>query len=313
MHTTHAFSNSQARWQVIQGSDNLKDGISSYEQYYDAAVEGLARVTDTLSHAESVSYSLAQFSELHHMAFGGVDRNAGQYRTRQVQFGPFNGADSSRIDRELQLLQMQHQHLMAEASTPEEKLCAAAFAHARAIRIHPFGDGNGRLARAILAEEVAREFQIEPDLFMEALAERRESYRQGIRATAGEPTLKENTIPDEKRGFLRSFLALFRDQEAPLPDAQIDRERVDNVGPLMTVIGDAIHEAYGPKLEVGSVASPDGGVYTPFKVGPQYSAEYALPSLHDDWGASLRAGYLINLPSTAWQEPSQSPSLDLDV
>lgn len=91
--------------------------------------------------------------ELHKQLFGGILNNAGEYRKAtdpnngEVFFGPstnqFAGADPGMIDS------MLRQNISSLTLSPPDPVYVAARFYQRFVYIHPFNDGNGRIARFI--------------------------------------------------------------------------------------------------------------------------------------------------------------------
>lgn len=92
--------------------------------------------------------------ELHKQLFGGILNNAGEYRKAtdpnkgEVFFGPstnqFAGADPGMIES------MLRQNISTLSQFPPDPVCVAAKFYQRFVYIHPFNDGNGRIARFIV-------------------------------------------------------------------------------------------------------------------------------------------------------------------
>lgn len=93
-------------------------------------------------------------AELHKQLFGGILSNAGEYRKAtdpnkgEVFFGPstnqFAGADPGTIES------MLRQNLSTLILHPADPVKVAARFYQRFVYIHPFNDGNGRIARFIV-------------------------------------------------------------------------------------------------------------------------------------------------------------------
>jgi Fic family protein len=93
-------------------------------------------------------------AELHKQLFGGILSNAGVYRKAtdpnkgEVFFGPstnqFAGAEPDTIER------MLRQNISTLILHPDDPVAVAAKFYQRFVYIHPFNDGNGRIARFIV-------------------------------------------------------------------------------------------------------------------------------------------------------------------
>ncbi|WPD21629.1 MAG: Fic family protein [Candidatus Electrothrix scaldis] len=105
---------------------------------------------------EKAAYSFFQKipSELHKQLFAGILNNAGEYRKAtdpnngEVFFGPstnqFAGADPAMIDS------MLRNNISSLKLSPPDPVDVAAKFYQRFVYIHPFNDGNGRIARFIV-------------------------------------------------------------------------------------------------------------------------------------------------------------------
>ena len=105
---------------------------------------------------EKAAYSFFQKipSELHKQLFAGILNNAGEYRkptdpnNGEVFFGPstnqFAGADPTMIDS------MSRKNISSLTLSPTDPVYIAARFYQRFVYIHPFNDGNGRIARFIV-------------------------------------------------------------------------------------------------------------------------------------------------------------------
>jgi Fic family protein len=93
-------------------------------------------------------------AEFHKQLFGGILSNAGEYRKAtdpnkgEVFFGPstnqFAGADPGTIES------MLRQNISTLSLHPADPVAVAAKFYQRFVYIHPFNDGNGRIARFIV-------------------------------------------------------------------------------------------------------------------------------------------------------------------
>jgi len=108
-------------------------------------------------------FSTNDVRELHRNWLGRIYAWAGEYRTVDVGKGGFQFAHAARIP----LLMAEFESKVLQRLTPcavgdHDRLAAAlAEVHAELILIHPFRDGNGRLAR-LLAALMALQAGVEP-------------------------------------------------------------------------------------------------------------------------------------------------------
>ena len=112
-----------------------------------------------------------------------------RYIYRNVTFGYFQGTHADRVKAEcdalferlrLYIAQLDdYQRTWEEEAFAEEVLTVAAYAHCEIIRIHPFVNGNGRVARKCI-DYFAWRYGMLPVDFGSSDAERRE-YRDAVR------------------------------------------------------------------------------------------------------------------------------------
>jgi cell filamentation protein len=311
---------SDPRWTALQRSGDLREDVTDYREYFQRAVLGLATAASELSREPEFSYAPERVAQFHRTAFEGVDKTAGEYRTRMVQFGDVYGADGIRVERELELLEHQHRALSSQAQTREETLAGIVFAHARFIRIHGFNDGNGRTGRALMTEEAVRSFGISPSVFMETLENNRAQYMSARNAADGEVTLLPDAVSSEKRGFMSKFLHLFSDPESdPQFASKISRDKVGNLAPLASLIGEAITVAGGGEFDLRTLFTPDGELYAPFHVAPALATNYELPSWNDDWKNSIVSPDAKNQPTfgflrrPAWETRPDRDNVSVEI
>lgn len=107
-------------------------------------------------------------SELHRRIFDGVRDHAGKIRTRdfgseRLTFGPYRSSDRRAVPDELSVLFGRYDRiargLLKDQETPgfvRDAIDMAVTLHAKIIRIHPFEDGNGRSARAMMSVILVR-------------------------------------------------------------------------------------------------------------------------------------------------------------
>jgi len=85
----------------------------------------------------------------------GLERmQPGQYREAEITYGFETGTAPALIAAAVEDVIVRHHHVLAEwqeLPSASEVLFHATWIHAELIRIHPFWDGNGRLARLVQA------------------------------------------------------------------------------------------------------------------------------------------------------------------
>jgi Fic/DOC family len=85
------------------------------------------------------------------------------------------GAAATRLADEFRVLAQQCATIRAD--TDDSELCAIAFFHLRFGSIHPLVDGNGRVARLLLAEQMRRAFAIDIETTLDFLQQSQSDYR----------------------------------------------------------------------------------------------------------------------------------------
>lgn len=274
----------EERWNAVQRSEILRTDIPDYTTYSVRTALGLSEAQAGLKEGP-VCYSREAIQEFHATAFGSAVTDAGNFRTRMVQVGDVYGADGVRIGRELDLLENQHRHLHENARTPEDRLVAVAFAHARMVQIHPFTDGNGRTARAFMAAEASQEFGVDSEKVMEAIEADREGYIKAISQTSGQVVFHDEEIEDEgKHSFLTRFAQLFDTAtDIPKEHHRVTREKVGILNGLVSYFAEKIEAAGGPAFHLKEIPDQNGEIYAPFHVRPCPATSYTLPAWEADW------------------------------
>ncbi len=146
-------------------------GLSEYRQ---AIGIGLSEARANYANMRLLSDpSLEKIQGIHRTIFGKAYPSwAGKFRRvgEVVKIAGFKGADSIRIEPELQVTFMQTKWILGQELRDEdlnEDLApAAAIAqfHLRFERIHPFRDGNGRAGRVILTCQAKEAFNFDLEL-----------------------------------------------------------------------------------------------------------------------------------------------------
>ncbi len=131
-------------------------------------------------------FGATDIRELHRNWLGRIYAWAGEYRTLNIGKGGFQFAHAARIPPLMQEFEAEVLQRLTPCvdSDPDQLAPALAEVHAELILIHPFRDGNGRLAR-LLAVLMARQAGLEPLDFRPLDGSGKRNYIAGIHAAMG--------------------------------------------------------------------------------------------------------------------------------
>lgn len=169
----------QATWAHIK-SGPLPDSVSCFQDYCRKSAKGLAKAQIALIVSKESHFDRNHLRNVHRIAFDEVSTRAGEFRSSLGSFGGHLSAEPFRVTREVELLEAQADFLNAEARSETDILRAAAFSHARFIKIHPFDDGNGRIGRAILFAQLRKTLRIPVDRISEVMRDDRGRYIESL-------------------------------------------------------------------------------------------------------------------------------------
>ena len=169
----------RADWANLQAK--VAPGIKSIEEYRTKTLAGIAVAQKWLRLNSGVIPLLEQIEQAHQIIFEGVTIDAGRVRRvgETVIFGGHLGADAQRIQIEYARLTVEARQMFSQAANDLERCAAVAFYHARFVGIHPFNDGNGRLGRAIMMDQVQKVLG-NPEPLFQRIAEDKREYIEAL-------------------------------------------------------------------------------------------------------------------------------------
>ena len=164
----------RADWANLQAK--VGPGIKSIEGYRTKTLAGIGVAQKWLRQNSGVIPLLEQVTHAHQTMFEDVTTDAGHVRRvgETVIFGGHLGADAQRIQIEYARLAVETRQMLSQATNDLERCAAVAFYHARFVGIHPFNDGNGRLGRAIMMDQVQKILGNPEPLFQRIVENKRE-------------------------------------------------------------------------------------------------------------------------------------------
>jgi cell filamentation protein len=128
-------------------------------------------------------FTAADICRIHKIWLGSIYPWAGKYRRVNLTKNNFTFAAASQVARLMEELEKGplHEFTPCRFDTIEKTVKALAVVHTELVLIHPFRDGNGRVAR-ILATLMALQAELPPLDFGGLKGYRREAYYVAIRA-----------------------------------------------------------------------------------------------------------------------------------
>jgi len=169
----------RAGWANLQAK--VAPGIKSIEEYRTKTLAGIGVAQKWLRQNSGVIPLLEQVAQAHQTVFEGVTIDAGRFRRvgETVIFGGHLGADAQRIEIEYARLAVETRQMLSQAANDLERCVAVAFYHARFVGIHPFNDGNGRLGRAIMMDQVQKVLG-NPEALFQRIVENKREYIEAV-------------------------------------------------------------------------------------------------------------------------------------
>ena len=174
----------RADWANLQAK--VAPGIKSIEEYRTKTLAGISLAQKWLRQNSGVIPLLEQVTHAHQTIFEGVTVDAGRVRRvgETVIFGGHLGADAQRIQIEYARLAVEARQMLSQAANDLERCAAVAFYHARFVGIHPFNDGNGRLGRAIMMDQVQKVLG-NPEPLFQRIVENKREYIEALDSAIG--------------------------------------------------------------------------------------------------------------------------------
>jgi cell filamentation protein len=144
-------------------------------------VRALEELAD-LYHRDS-QFTAADICRMHQIWLGPIYSWAGKYRQVNVKKGEFSFAAAVQIPKLMAELEVGPlaRHTPCRPASPEDLAVALTEVHVELVLIHPFREGNGRVAR-ILAVLMGLQAGLPPLFFDQLSGRKREEYFAAVRA-----------------------------------------------------------------------------------------------------------------------------------
>ena len=160
-----------------------KLGIKSKREMDEAESVALKTAIDKLVYMydDEHRFTVEDIRTMHKVWLGDIYEWAGEYRQVNLSKGDFHFAAALHVPQlmaELQKVQL-HKHTPCNFKSPERVIQALAEVHVELVLIHPFREGNGRVAR-ILSTLMAFQAGLPTLNFKDITGERRKNYFDAI-------------------------------------------------------------------------------------------------------------------------------------
>ena len=236
-------------WQRIQklGLTTVRE---SPESYAIKVAQGMNIAAVALAVKKELIPSLDLIKGLHYAAFESVHSWAGTFRKegQEVMVGNLICSDSKDITRELASLskEMTSNPL---TGTNKYKSEALAFYHASLLVIHPFLDGNGRIARTILDHQSLEmlghplKYNFSREAYTEALVRAQETgdLKKLAKIISGATIERKITIdrnPSRKREDLPSASVEVKEHGRAKGEVKISQTNISTIRPEQKIKND---------------------------------------------------------------------------
>ena len=152
--------------------------------------------------SRTVGIWLEEWKKMHKLLFQHILKECGGWRKNEVRFGIPGDEDlyhiplPRQVPSEMNILAKTITDLLKkDYQTPQEKFDVLAYIHYQFIRIHPFSDGNGRIARAI-TDQLSVFFGFPPAMagYPRHDIKRRENYHKAIKACIEDPSCHQLSL-----------------------------------------------------------------------------------------------------------------------
>lgn len=204
-------NNSKHEWGHLKAQGVLADGIESLSQYEDKVSANYSKFVDkSIDKKIPKIMPSSKILVVHGELFGDVMHSAGQFSKKQMAFGGMTGSPPANFAKDIKALDVRFKKMLAGAKTLDQKIEALAVQHASLVNIHPFEDGNGRSARAILEVNINTC-----------------AIKHGLK-------IEKPPIEPEKKAYINALnLARNQEQIGPLCAVIAENYGLDYTGPLM--------------------------------------------------------------------------------
>lgn len=162
-----------------------KLGIKSKREMDEAESVALKTSTDKLlgMYDAGHSFTAEDIRTMHKVWLGDIYEWAGEYRQVNVSKGDFHFAAAKQVASVMSSLQKDflHNHTPCNFKSPERVIKALAEVHVELLLIHPFREGNGRVAR-LLAIFMALQAGRPPLDFTAIVGKKKKDYIVAVQA-----------------------------------------------------------------------------------------------------------------------------------